>query len=167
MSSQKTLPILKLLATEIGVSFLIGGAPILIAYLKSGVEGINSLLSSLLPSDELVGWSFVLTVVAFIFIFLNRFFLKTSDLGNRIWSHIDDVSSQVAPSVLTILRIGAGVMLTFICLWAIADYSSFSAPKATYFLIYGLIALAEAVSLRWLQELMENKWPRRTGYAAL
>lgn len=141
MTPQQATPIAQLVLTETAVSILVGGVPTLVAFRTAGADSLEKLLSGLIPPSTLLNYSLILTGVAFAVDWANRFFLKATDLGDAIWDRLDEITSQVATSLHAILRIAAGVLLTFLALWAVVDFQSITAQKAKYFIGYGLMAL--------------------------
>lgn len=150
----------RILFADIFVCILTGGIPLFFAFHKNDIKGVENTLSALMPPEDLFWYTLSLSVLAILVDFLNRFFQKRTDLTNTISNFLDDVVSQIAPSIQTIFRTLSGAIVAFIVVWAKNDAESFEWSLAISFLCLAVVIFLEAAGIRWIQNTIANKWVR-------
>lgn len=140
---------------EIIVSFLLGGLPLIIAFALGGVDLLERTLGSLIPSSLLFCYAIALSAAAAAITWPNWAWLSgTPDVVSST-SFLKRVATEMLPAGLSVLRIAAGLLITFTVLWATADAKTFDSGTAIKFLFFGVACLAVVTALpaaiRWLQ----------------
>jgi len=127
------MPALKKLPSEILISFLSSGAPLLYFYFNSNNIGeLHSNLKSNITNDEMLVY-----IIFFFFLFILT--AKIRDLyRNEIMKKIYNVVYNVSCGITNVYRVAAGVILALPLVWYISEPKTLTATIALYLLVLGL-----------------------------
>lgn len=142
---------------ELIVVFMVGFLPLFTAYWLGGIDQLNTIVSMLLAQDFSMIHAVILSSIFFIAKFLNHYIYFKKDNQRKFVSGACAIFEEVGNSTLTIIRVGAGVLIGFPILWLIYDIDTFDSSGAVFFL-YGVIALIDACFLSMLHDYIKNKW---------
>ena len=148
------------LVPELLIVFLLGGLPVILSYILGGSSALEATISSLLANELAIHYAFSLSIAFFAVAFLEWFILKRSDTSKKAWAFLRATLSEVGTGALSILRIGAGVLLTFPTLWLVVEPETFELAKVLHFFIYGAVAFFECIILSIAYQYVK-KWERR------
>lgn len=149
----------RLIVCELFISFLTGGLPLLIGYGYDKEDGMIQAIGSLMPIPTIILYSMMLTFIAALLILGSRAFLILSDTSSAIWNYIEDISSQIMPSMLTILRISGGLYFTSVVVWYFARPDSFSVQLATPYIKVAFFSFSCSLLFRRFDLWLESMWP--------
>jgi len=158
-SAPKLTRFWRLIAIEVITAFLVASLPMIVAYYTGGDKALEQVVLSLIPAALLGWWSFGLTVVALLINVLNWYLYKKTDISTKIWNFLSALADEVTPSVQALVRIIGAVGVTFVLIWWINDSQTFVWKTAKDFLLIGVLALIEAIIIRFVLDWQARKYP--------
>lgn len=153
---------IRMIAFELVVGFLIAVVPMLYAYSLDSTEALKSMMSTLLLTNGfLVNYLLALFVAFLAVAGLSRLIWKRSDFSRKQWAFWTMVLMEAGTSIIGILRATTGVLLAFPIMWVLSDPQSVDIREAAKLSGMGLIGLIECIVLRkWT---MESQLKNRIG----
>ncbi|MCY1287687.1 hypothetical protein D9M68_670930 [compost metagenome] len=145
---------------ELLIVFLLGGVPVTLSYFLGGSSELGTTITSLLANELAINYAFSLSIIFFTVAFLEWFLLKRSETSKKAWAFSRSILSEVGTGALSILRVGAGVLLTFPLLWLAADPATFKFSKVFHYFIYGGAAFFEGMMLSTAHQYVK-RWERK------
>jgi hypothetical protein len=144
---------------EFFVIFLVGVVPGLLAFHVGGAPEFESTMKGLVPNSIVMNYTAVIGLAFFVVAFLDWWFLKTSEISNKLFWYAHAVLSQVGTGVLSILRIGAGIFICLLGLWAYHEPNTIQAGNVLFLGGYALIMVIECVLIAYAHKHVQQ-WQR-------
>lgn len=148
-----------LVIIEIFVILLVGVAPGLLAYYYGGVPEFESTMKGLVPNSIVMNYTIAIGIAFFAVAFIDWWFLKTSKLSNKLFWYVRTILSQVGTGVLSILRIGAGIFICLLGLWAYHEPHTIKPSNILFLGGYAVIMVVECILIAYAHEYVQ-KWQR-------
>lgn len=146
------------LTIEALIIFLLGGVPLIASYMLGGAENLGAMVKNLITSNNFLTYYLVSLFVAFLIVgSLNWLTWKPSESSREAWRVITTVLHETGSGALGLIRVAAGVLLTFPAIWLIAEPENFKIEKVAHLILYGLIAYGECVIISGWHKDMQRK----------
>ncbi|WP_286787678.1 MULTISPECIES: hypothetical protein [unclassified Pseudomonas] len=146
------------LTTEALIIFLFGGTPLIASYLLGGAKSLEAMIKALITNNNFLMYYLISLFVAFLLVgSLNWLTWKPTDSAREAWKIITAVLHEAGSGVLSIIRIAAGVLLTFPLIWLIAEPEYFKIEKVAHLILYGIIAYVECVIISGWHKDMQRR----------
>lgn len=146
------------LTTEAFVVFLLGGTPLIASYLLGGAKNLEVMTKALIANNNFLSYYLISLFVAFLLVgSLNWLIWKPTDSARETWRIITAVLHEAGSGALSIIRVAAGVLLTFPLIWLIAEPESFKVEKVAHLILYGIIAYGECVIISGWHKDMQRR----------
>jgi len=143
--------------TEFIIIILLGGVPVMLSFFSGGTEALEETISSLLAQELAINYASFLTAFFFIVAFLEWYLYKPSIASRKAWALIRSIFSETGTAIISVFRIGSGVLISFPILWFIIEPESFKLANVSGFLFYGVLMFIECVFLSFAHQYVK-KW---------
>jgi len=145
---------------EIFVVILLGMFPVLGAFLYGGVEYLIDTMKSMLVHKWIMYYS-MFGAAAFYFVaYLDYRFLFHNARVESIHNLVSSVLYEAACSLLGILRVASGVLLSVGVIWLIYDFDLNNLKKVIFLFGMGIVATIECIFIGASLEHAKNVWLR-------
>lgn len=146
------------LTTEALIIFLLGGAPLIASYLLGGAKNLEVMIKVLITNNNLLTYYLISLFIAFLLVgSLNWLIWKPTDSAREAWRVITTVLHEAGSGALGIIRVAAGVLLTFPAIWLIVEPENFKIEKVAHLILYGIIAYGECVIISGWHRDMQRR----------
>lgn len=144
---------------EFFVVVLVGVIPGLLAYKIGGASEFSSTMTGLVPNAIVMNYTIAVGLLFFGFAFIDRQFLKKTELSNNVSWFAFAILAQVGAGVLTILRIGAGIFFCLLGLWVYHEPHTIQIGNVAFLAGYGVFMFVECVLIAYAHEHVQG-WKR-------
>jgi hypothetical protein len=146
------------LIAEAFIIFLLGGVPLIASYLLGGSDNLQVMTKVLVSNNNFLNYYIISLFVAFLLVGgLNWLIWKPTDSAREVWKIITTILNEAGSGALGIIRVAAGVLLTFPAIWMLVESDSFIFEKAAPLIIYGMVAFGECVMISGWQKTIQRR----------
>ena len=145
-----------LVVIEVFVIFLVGVVPGLLAYYYGGAPEFEATMKGVVPISIVMDYTVAIGMAFFGVAFLDWWFLKTSEFSNKLFWYVRTIFSQVGAGVLSILRIGAGIFICLLGLWAYHEPHTIQLGNVLFLGGYAVIMVVESVLIAYAHEHVQK-----------
>ena len=146
------------LIAEAFIIFLLGGVPLIASYLLGGSDNLQVMTKVLVSNNNFLNYYIISLFVAFLLVGgLNWLIWKPTDSAREVWKIITTILNEAGSGALGIIRVAAGVLLTFPAIWMLVEPESFIFEKAAPLIIYGMVAFGECVMISGWQKTIQRR----------
>ncbi|WP_155956116.1 hypothetical protein [Pseudomonas sp. RL] len=146
------------LTAEAFIIFLLGGVPLIASYLLGGANNLQIMTKVLVTNNNFLNYYIISLFVASLLTgWLSWLIWKPTDSTRETWKIITTILTEAGSGALGIIRVAAGVLLTFPSMWLFLEPDSFMLEKAAPLIIYGIIAFGECVIISGWQKTIQRR----------
>jgi hypothetical protein len=146
------------LTAEAFIIFLLGGVPLIASYLLGGADSLQIMTKVLIPNNTFLNYYISSVFVASLLTGgLSWLIWKPTDSARETWKIVTVILNEAGSGALGIIRVAAGVLLTFPAMWLLLEPDGFVLEKAAPLTIYGMIAFVECVIISGWQRTIQRK----------
>lgn len=146
------------LIAEAFIIFLLGGVPLIASYLLGGSDNLQVMTKVLVSNNDFLNYYIISLFVAFLLVGgLNWLIWKPTDSAREVWKIVTTILNEAGSGALGIIRVAAGVLITFPAIWMLVEPESFIFEKAAPLIIYGMVAFGECVMISGWQKTIQRR----------
>lgn len=146
------------LIAEAFIIFLLGGVPLIASYLLGGSDNLQVMTEVLVSNNDFLNYYIISLFVAFLLVGgLNWLIWKPTDSAREVWKIVTTILNEAGSGALGIIRVAAGVLITFPAIWMLVEPESFIFEKAAPLIIYGMVAFGECVMISGWQKTIQRR----------
>ena len=146
------------LIAEAFIIFLLGGVPLIASYLLGGSDNLQVMTKVLVSNNNFLNYYIISLFVAFLLVGgLNWLIWKPTDSAREVWKIVTTILNEAGSGALGIIRVAAGVLITFPAIWMLVEPESFIFEKAAPLIIYGMVAFGECVMISGWQKTIQRR----------
>ena len=146
------------LIAEAFIIFLLGGVPLIASYLLGGSDNLQVMTKVLVSNNDFLNYYIISLFVAFLLVGgLNWLIWKPTDSAREVWKIVTTILNEAGSGALGIIRVAAGVLITFPAIWMLVEPESFIFEKAAPLIIYGMVAFSECVMISGWQKTIQRR----------
>ena len=148
---------LKRLYQEIFIAFTLGTVPTCIAYWSGGVKLLDAAVKAQLPTEKVLWYLLILSAPYLIAVLFDRFVWKKTELMKARSAFWRSTWTEVGTAIHSLWRVLAGLFFAIPILWWRYEPETFQLSKASVFILYGVVLLAQCWFFSLGKNLLEGR----------